>query len=60
LIRGLCDLLRPRLHGQADQEHADLVRLYRERDAEAVIELTLQHLRSTLAAIEKTHEGGAV
>jgi DNA-binding GntR family transcriptional regulator len=50
---------RPEQIPQANQEHAKLIRLYRERDVEAVIELTLQHLHSTLAAIEKTVEEDA-
>jgi DNA-binding GntR family transcriptional regulator len=56
---GLSLEARPEQIPQANQEHAKLVRLYRERDVEAAIELTLQHLQSTLAAIEKTAEEDA-
>jgi DNA-binding GntR family transcriptional regulator len=40
---------------QSNDEHARLVELYRERDVDGVIELTLQHLQSTLATIEEVH-----
>jgi DNA-binding GntR family transcriptional regulator len=45
---------------EANIEHAELVRLYRERDIESVVRLTLQHLHSTLAAIEDAHERGVI
>jgi DNA-binding GntR family transcriptional regulator len=51
---------RPEQVPEANHEHADLVRLYRENDVAAVEELTLQHLRSTLEAIEAAHERGAI
>jgi DNA-binding GntR family transcriptional regulator len=51
---------RPQQVPEANTEHAELVRLYRERDIDAVVRLTLQHLHSTLAAIEDAHERGVI
>jgi DNA-binding GntR family transcriptional regulator len=51
---------RPEQVPQANHEHDQLVKLYRERDADGAIELTLQHLRSTLAAIEEAYERGGI
>jgi DNA-binding GntR family transcriptional regulator len=44
---------------ESNDEHARLVELYRQRNVEGVIELTLQHLQSTLAAIEGVHDSDA-
>jgi DNA-binding GntR family transcriptional regulator len=49
---------RPEQVPEANDEHDELVRRYRHRDADGVVELTLQHLRSTLAAIEEAHLRG--
>jgi DNA-binding GntR family transcriptional regulator len=43
---------RPEQVPNANEEHAELVQLYRSGDVEKIVQLTLQHLRSTLAAIE--------
>jgi DNA-binding GntR family transcriptional regulator len=51
---------RPEQVPQANHEHDELIKLYRERDAEGAVELTVQHLRSTLAAIEEAHERGGI
>jgi DNA-binding GntR family transcriptional regulator len=51
---------RPQQVPEANIEHAELVRLYRERDIDSVVRLTLQHLHSTLAAIEDAHERGVI
>jgi DNA-binding GntR family transcriptional regulator len=51
---------RPEQVPEANEEHSELVRLYRDRDANGVVELTLRHLRSTLSAIEQAHEKGAI
>jgi DNA-binding GntR family transcriptional regulator len=51
---------RPQQVAEANTEHAQLVRLYRERDIEAIVQLTLRHLHSTLAAIEAAHERGVI
>ncbi|MFI6350098.1 GntR family transcriptional regulator [Streptomyces sp. NPDC050560] len=51
---------RPEQVPEANSEHADLVRLYRAGEIDAVEELTLQHLRSTLSAIEAAHERGVL
>jgi DNA-binding GntR family transcriptional regulator len=51
---------RPEQVPDANVEHAELVRLYRGRDADGAVELTLRHLCSTLAAIEEAHERGAI
>lgn len=47
---------RPEQIGEANAEHARLVDLYRRRDTDGIIAVTLQHLRNTLAAIEATHQ----
>jgi DNA-binding GntR family transcriptional regulator len=51
---------RPEQVPEANEEHSELVRLYRDRDANGVVELTLRHLRSTLSAIEQAHEKGVI
>jgi DNA-binding GntR family transcriptional regulator len=51
---------RPQQVPEANEEHAELVRLYRNRDTDGAVELTLRHLRSTLTAIEAAHERGAI
>jgi DNA-binding GntR family transcriptional regulator len=51
---------RPQQVPEANTEHAELVRLYRNRDTDGAVELTLRHLRSTLTAIEEAHERGAI
>jgi DNA-binding GntR family transcriptional regulator len=51
---------RPQQVPEANEEHAELVRLYRDRDADGVVDLTLRHLRSTLDAIESAHERGII
>lgn len=51
---------RPEQVPQANHEHDELVKLYRERAADGAVALTLQHLRSTLAAIEEAHERGGI
>ncbi|HEY9473656.1 MAG TPA: GntR family transcriptional regulator [Mycobacteriales bacterium] len=39
---------------EANVEHRQLLDLYRQRDTEAAVDLTVAHLRSTLAAIESS------
>jgi hypothetical protein len=51
---------RPQQVPDANEEHAELIRRYRSRDADAVAELTVRHLHSTLDAIEKSHARGAI
>jgi DNA-binding GntR family transcriptional regulator len=51
---------RPQQVPDANEEHAEFVRRYRDRDADGIIELTLRHLRSTLDAIEKSHQRGII
>jgi DNA-binding GntR family transcriptional regulator len=51
---------RPQQVPEANDEHAGLIQLYRQRDTEAVVDLTLRHLRSTLAAIEAAHDRGVL
>jgi DNA-binding GntR family transcriptional regulator len=51
---------RPEQVPEANDEHDELVGLYRRRDADGAVELTLRHLRSTLVAIEKAHERGGL
>jgi DNA-binding GntR family transcriptional regulator len=49
---------RPQQVAEANEEHAALLHLYRRGAVEEIVELTLTHLRSTLAAIEEAHEHG--
>jgi DNA-binding GntR family transcriptional regulator len=51
---------RPQQVPEANTEHAELVRLYRDRDVDGAVDLTLRHLRSTLTAIEEAHERGVI
>ena len=37
-----------------------LVELYRQRDVEGVVSLTVEHLRTTLVTIEEGHERGVL
>lgn len=43
---------------EANEEHREMLEVYRRRDREAAVELTLQHLRSTLVVIEEAHAKG--
>lgn len=43
---------------KANDEHRELVRIYRRRDKDAAARLTVQHLESTLAAIEEGRNPG--
>jgi len=52
---GLSLRARPQQVPQANEEHARFVSLFRDADGDAVVELTLQHLRATLEAIEQMH-----
>lgn len=49
---------RPVHVGEANAEHCQLVNIYRRRDVDTAVEVTLNHLRSTLAIIEEAHEAG--
>lgn len=49
---------RPEQVPEANDEHAELLSLYRSGDVDGAVELTLTHLRSTLRAIERAHELG--
>jgi DNA-binding GntR family transcriptional regulator len=49
---------RPQQVEDANKEHAALLDLYRLGAVDEIVELTLAHLRSTLAAIEEAHEHG--
>jgi DNA-binding GntR family transcriptional regulator len=42
--------------GESNAEHAKLIELYRARDTKRAINLTVQHLRETLATIEEAHQ----
>lgn len=44
--------------GEANEEHQALLDIYRRRDADEAVEVTLNHLRSTLAIIEEAHAAG--
>lgn len=43
---------------ESDDEHAQLIELYRKKDLDGTIALTVQHLRTTLLTIEQAHENG--
>lgn len=47
---------RPNRMADANKEHLALIKLYRERDADAITKLTTHHLEATLAVIEDAHE----
>jgi DNA-binding GntR family transcriptional regulator len=51
---------RPEQVPEANTQHAELVALYRAGDVAEVERLTLQHMRSTLNAIEAAHERGVI
>jgi DNA-binding GntR family transcriptional regulator len=51
---------RPVHVGEANEEHRALLDIYRRRDADAAVEVTLNHLRSTLAIIEEAHAAGSL
>lgn len=51
---------RPRQVPEANAEHGQLLEIYRRRDEEAAVSLTVQHLQSTLAAIEEAHAKGVM
>lgn len=46
---------RPEQMRRANADHAQMLTLFRERDADALVQLTIDHLRSTLSAIESQH-----
>jgi DNA-binding GntR family transcriptional regulator len=46
---------RPDRVEEANVEHHEMLETFRRRDHDAAVELTLQHLRSTLASIEEAH-----
>jgi DNA-binding GntR family transcriptional regulator len=50
----------PEQVAHANAEHTEMVQLYRAGDTEAIVRLTLQHLASTLSAIEAVHERGVI
>lgn len=50
----------PQRLAQSNEEHARLVELYRQRDVEGVVSLTVEHLRTTLVTIEEGHERGVL
>lgn len=43
---------------ESNIQHEELVRLYRQQDVEAAVDLTMRHLRITLTTIEDAHERG--
>lgn len=49
---------RPLQVAEANDEHHLMLDTYRRRDRAAAVELTVQHLRSTLAVIEEAHTTG--
>ncbi|MHA6616453.1 FCD domain-containing protein [Pseudonocardia sp. DLS-67] len=49
---------RPQQVEEANTEHQGMLEIYRRRDGDAAVELTVQHLRSTLAVIEQAHTKG--
>jgi DNA-binding GntR family transcriptional regulator len=51
---------RPRQVAEANAEHKEFLDIYRRRDEQAAVRLTVQHLQSTLAAIEEAHTSGVL
>lgn len=51
---------RPVHVSEANEEHRELLHIYRRGDADATVEVTLNHLRSTLAIIEEAHAAGSL
>ena len=45
---------------ESNTEHLDLIEFYRAHDADAAIEMTIRHLRATLADIELVHRNSVV
>jgi DNA-binding GntR family transcriptional regulator len=43
---------------ESNAEHAELLALYRKRDLDGALKLTVQHLHSTLSTIVEAHEKG--
>ncbi len=50
---------RPKQMSEANEEHRAVIDAYRRRDAEAVVEITVAHLESTLRAIEEAYRTDA-
>ena len=55
---GLSLVASPERIPESNAQHGELVRLYRNRDVEAAVDLTLTHLRITFATIEEANERG--
>ncbi|MGH3728943.1 MAG: GntR family transcriptional regulator [Micromonosporaceae bacterium] len=51
---------RPQQMPDANEEHRRIIGAYLARDADQAIDITLAHLRATLAAIEDAHHTGAI
>jgi DNA-binding GntR family transcriptional regulator len=45
---------------ESNTEHVKLIEFYRARDADAAIEMTVRHLRATLADIELVHRNNVL
>lgn len=43
---------------ESDREHAQLIELYRRKDIDGAVALTVQHLHTTLSTIEEAYERG--
>jgi DNA-binding GntR family transcriptional regulator len=44
----------------SNREHAQLIGLYRTRDSKRAIAMIVQHLRATMADIERAHQLNAI
>ncbi|WP_158253972.1 GntR family transcriptional regulator [Cryobacterium sp. Y50] len=51
-------VVSPQRVAQSNEEHSQLVALYRKRDVSGAIALTLQHLQTTLETIEEANNDG--
>jgi DNA-binding GntR family transcriptional regulator len=51
---------RPQQVPDANADHRELIELYRRRDVEGALRVTLRHLEATLVAIERAHEEGLI
>lgn len=57
---GLSLAASPSRISQSNEEHAELIGLYKAGDVERIIQLTVQHLQTTLATIEEAHQQGII
>lgn len=52
---GMSLFSKPELIEQSNREHALFIELFRKKDVEGVVNLTIRHLQATLQAVEDSH-----